>query len=308
MKNLLAVLTLSALVVVPANAGAAQFGGAAIVGPPGATNRGVFEQIWFKTPRSLPGRMNVGMEVDNLRCEDPAFGGPANVPVTTGVNRFKDVRVARDGSFSATFELDQTAPTGEKSKGRSTLKGTLRGGQATGTISAFINVTDENGNRKTRCELARTRWTASSARVGRKRVERPEGRRYFGVNDTRSSTSNTRLSAIVNLNRARKKGAIVVEFNARCTEDPENPFFGGADYSPIFRIEDGKFTKRETYTFGEPSGAGFAGRISTRYGGAFVRDGVKGTMRIRVTLFQDGQEIDRCDTGRVKWRAAMPPA
>jgi hypothetical protein len=305
MKKLLPVLTLAALAAIPGNASAAQFGGGAIVGPPaGDSGRGVVEQVWFKTPRSLPGRMNVSMEVDNLRCEDPAFGAPAGAPVTTGVNRFEKVKVARDGSFSATLVLDQTAPTGERSKGRSTLKGKVSGRRAKGTISSFLNVSDENGNRKTRCELARTRWVASAARVSRKRVTRPDGRRYFGVNDTRSS--GTRLNAVVNLNRARKKGAIVIGYNARCTEDPENPIFGGADYSPVFRIRDGKFSSAETYSFGDPDGAGFAGRINARYTGAFVQGGVKGRLRIRVTLFQDGQEIDRCDTGKVKWRASQP--
>jgi hypothetical protein len=296
MKKLLPVLILAALAAVPANAVAAQMGGGAIVGGPGAANRGVFEQIWFKTPRSLPGRMDVEMEVDNLRCDDPAFGAPANAPVTTGVNSFENVRVARDGSFSATFVLDQTAPTGELSKGRSTLKGKLKGKHASGTISASIDVTDENGNPITKCKLARTRWFASSERVSGERLTKPDARRYFGVNGTRAS-SRTRLNTVVNLNRARKKGAIVIGYNARCTEDPENPFFGGADYSPIFRIEDGKFSMEETYSFGDPSGAGFAGRLTTRYAGAFAEDGVKGTLRIRATLFQDGQEIDRCDTG-----------
>ena len=223
------------------------------------------------------------------------------------MNRFEDVRVARDGSFSATFVLDQTAPTGEKSKGRSTLKGKLNGDHASGTIKAFIDVTDENGNPKTRCELPRTRWFASTGRASRERVTQPDGRRYFGVNDTRSDPSNTRLNAVVNLNRARTKGAIVIGYNSRCQEDPNNPIFGGVDYSPIFRIEDGKFSMDETYSFGEPAGSGFAGRITTRYDGAFVRDGVKGTLRIRATLFQDGQEIDRCDTGKVKWRSSLQP-
>jgi len=304
MKKLLPVLTLCSLVAIPANANAAQMGGGAVVGPPGGANRGVFEQIWFKTPRSLPGRMDVEMEVDNLRCDDPAFGAPANAPVTTGVNSFEDVRVARDGSFSATFVLDQTAPTGEKSTGRSTLKGKLDGKRASGTIRAVIDVTDESGNPKTKCVLERTRWVASSERVTGERVQKPEARRYFGVNGTRAS-SRTRLNTVVNVNRARTKGAIVIGYNARCQEDPENPFFGAADYSPIFRIEDGKFSMKETYSFGEPSGAGFAGRITTRYAGAFAEGGVKGTLRIRATLFQDGQEIDRCDTGKVKWRAAQ---
>jgi hypothetical protein len=304
MKKLLPLLTLSLLVAVPANAVAAQMGGGAAVGPPSATNRGVFEQIWFKTPRSRPGRMDVGMEVDNLRCDAPAFGAPANAPVTTGVNSFENVQVKRDGSFSATFVLDQTAPTGEKSKGRSTLKGKIEDGHASGTIKAFIDVTDENGNAKTRCELDRTRWFASSERANGDRVAKPDARRYYGVNGTRAS-SGTRLNTVVNLNRARKKGAVVIGYNARCTEDPNNPFFGGADYSPVFSIEDGKFSVNETYSFGDPSGAGFAGRITTRYSGAFTEGGVKGKLRIRATLFQDGQEIDRCDTGKVKWWAVQ---
>jgi hypothetical protein len=301
---ILPLLAVAVVAAVPASAVAAQMGGGAVVGPPSATNRGVFEQIWFKTPRALPGRMEVGMEVDNLRCEDAAFGVPANTPVTTGVNTFEDVRVKRDGSFSATFVLDQTAPTGETSKGRSTLKGKVNGQHARGTIKAFIDVTDEAGNAKTRCELPRTRWFASSERVAGERVEKPDARRYFGVNGTRAG-SGTRLNTVVNLNRARTKGAIVIGYNARCQEDPNNPFFGAADYSPIFTIEDGKFSMRETYTFGEPSGAGFAGRITTRYSGAFAEGGVKGTLRVRATLFQDGQEIDRCDTGKVKWRAVQ---
>src|SRR5688572_11152307 len=303
MKTLLSLLTASVLVVVPANAMAAQLGGGAVKGPPSSVSRGVWEQVWFKTPRSLPGRMEVLMEVDNLRCEDPAFGAPANAPVTTGVNRFENVKVARDGSFSATFVLDQTAPTGEKSKGRSALKGKVNGGEATGTIKASIEVTDENGAPKTTCTLKRTRWFASSAAVSRQRVERPDGRHYYGVNGTRSA--GTRLNAVVNLNRRRTKGAIVVGFNARCEQDPNNPIYGSADYSPIFRVKDGKFTQTETYDLGDPAGPGFAARITTRYVGAFVEGGVKGTLRIRATLFQDGQEIDRCDTGTVKWRAAQ---
>src|SRR4029453_5015550 len=98
--------------------------------------------------------------------------------------------------------------------------------------------------------------------VGREGVPQPGGRHYYGVNDTRSG-SGTRLDAIVNLNRARTKGAIVVGYNARCG-DPDNPFFGGVDFSPIFSVKDGEFTQTETYEFGEPDGAGFAGRISTR--------------------------------------------
>ena len=305
MNTLLSLLTASVLVVVPANAMAAQLGGGAIKGPPTDTvSRGVWEQIWFKTPRSLPGRTDISMEVDNLRCDDPAFGAPANAPVTTSVNRFENVKIARDGSFSATFVLDQTAPTGEKSKGRSILKGKLHGGEATGTIKASIDVTDENGNPKTTCTLKRTRWFASSGAAGRERVAKPDGRHYYGVNGTRSSTG-TRLSAVVNLNRRRTKGAIVVGYNARCEQDPNNPFFGGADYSPPFRVKDGKFTQTETYDSGDPAGAGFATRISTRYVGRFVEGGVKGTLRIQATLYQDGQEIDRCDTGKVKWRAAL---
>lgn len=304
MTRLIAVALLIALVAVPADAGAAQLGGGAILGPPSSFNRGVFEQVWFKAPRSLPGRMDVGMEVDNLRCPDPAFGAPANAPITTGPNLFENVKVARDGSFSATFVLDQTAPTGEKSKGRSTLKGKLTGGRATGTIKAFIDVTDENGNPKTRCELERTRWSASSARVSGDRVTQPDARRYIGVNGTRALGAKTRLPAIINLNRARTRGAIVIGYNARCERDPNNPVFGGPDYSPIFRVKDGEFTKSETYTFGDPSGAGFAGRITTHYAGAFVLSGVKGTLRVQATLYQDGQEIDRCDTGKVGWHAA----
>jgi hypothetical protein len=300
MKKLPLAIVVFALLAAPANA--AQLGGAAIVGSPGSVNRGVFEQIWFKTPRTLPGRMDVSMEVDNLRCADPAFGAPANAPITTGVNRFEDVKVARDGTFSATFVLDQTAPTGEKSNGRSILKGTLGNGEASGTIKASIDVTDENGNPKTTCKLKRTRWFASTADVSRERVERPDARRFYGWNGTRSD--GTRLNAIVNLNRARKKGAIVIGYNARCTEDPNNPLFGGADYSPVFKIKNGEFTQSETYDLGDPSGAGFAARITTHYDGAFVEDGVKGKLRVRATLFQDGQEIDRCDTGKVKWRAA----
>lgn len=306
MNRFIAAALLAALVAVPARADAAQLGGAAILGPPKSFNRGVFEQIWFKTPRSVPGRMDVGMEVDNLRCPDPAFGAPANAPISTGVSVFRDVKVARDGSFSAKFVLDQTAPTGEKSKGRSTLKGKLTEGGATGTIKAFIDVTDENGTPKTRCELDRTRWFASSSRVSGDSVTQPEGRRYIGVNNTRAIRSKTRLPAIVNLNRARTKGAIVIGYNAPCEKDPNNPF-GAPDYSPIFRVQDGEFKRSETYTFGDPSGAGFAGRITTRYAGAFVSGGVKGSLRVRATLYQDGQEIDRCDTGTVGWHAAQVP-
>lgn len=178
--------------------------------------------------------------------------------------------------------------------------------KATGTISASIDVTHANGAPKTRCKLSRTRWFAASApRVSRKRLKKPDGRRYFGVNGTRSASDKTRFPVIVHLTRSRKRGAIVVSYNARCG-DPKEPVFEGADYSPIFKVRKGKFTSSETYDSGNPAGPGFAARITTRYAGAFVKRGVRGTLRIRTTLFQDGKKIDSCDTGTVKWRALRP--
>lgn len=305
-RSLLGCLVL--LAALPASATGAELGGGAIFGPPTAVDRGVGEEIFFKAPRSLPGRMNVAIDVDNLRCAEPAFGVPANTPVTNGINRFPRVRVARDGTFSASAVIDETNAEGGRNRGRSTLKGTLRGASASGTISAFIKVTDASGAPQTRCELAPKRWFAKSAtRVSRERVRRPDGRRYFGVNNgIRSETTKSRLPAIVNLTRSRRRGAIVMNYNARCTQDPSQPIFGSADFSPIFRVRAGKFAVGETYNSGDPAGPGFAARITTRYTGAFVRRGVKGTFRIRATLFQDGTEIDRCDTGRVRWRALRP--
>lgn len=294
----------AALSVLPASAAAAELGGGAVFGPPTTTNRGVSDQIWFKTPRSRPGRMRVAIEVDNLRCSAPAFGRPANSLITTGVSRFKGVRVARDGTFSAKLALDQNnTATGERSKGSATLKGRLRGASASGTISSSITVTRANGTFEAKCKLSPTRWFAESTmRAGGKRLAKPDGRSYFGVNGTRAVTDKTRFPVIVNLNRARKRGGIVLAYHARCTKGPE-PFFEGADYSPVFSVKSGKFTVGQTFNSGNPAGPGFAARITTRYTGAFLPGAAKGTLRVRATLFQDGKEIDRCDTGTVKWTA-----
>lgn len=305
-RSLLAALVV--LVVLPATAAAAQFAGGSVGAPPTKVNRGIYEQIWFKSPPRLPGKMDVAIEVDNVRCNAPAFGAPANAPVSTGIRDAKDVKVARDGTFSTTIALEDTnVDTGERSRGRARLKGRLRGASARGKVSGFISVTDANGAKTARCELAPTRWFADTGRrVSRERPARPDGRRYFGVNETRDSFLRTRYPAIVNLDRARKQGGMTVRYNAPCEEGVGFPRFETADYSPVFRVKKGTFTVRETYDNGNPAGPGFGARIRTRYGGAFVKGGVSGTFRIRVTAFQDGAKTGHCDTGIVKWRALSP--
>jgi hypothetical protein len=50
-------------------------------------------------------------------------------------------------------------------------------------------------------------------------------------------------------------------------------------------------------------GSGFTGRISVRLGGRFVSEiRAVGTFRGRATVFDStGQEVDRCDSGRINW-------
>lgn len=257
------------LLVLPAAAGAADYGGGT-------------------APDSVR-RANQQLTLIAFRmAEDGTGRATVKVAAGCGVARTaRDIGLAADGTFTLQVTEDARVGSGVRQRSEITLTGQMVGPVAGGTVRARVTFR-HRGRVVERCDSGDREWSARAAGA----VAEAAGA-FYGL----TAQTGRPLPLVIGVADSRVRVA-AFEYRMRCRR-------GGYEWeniTPGGRLAaDGTFSLRERFSRTWREGRE---RFRVRVDGQVAATGVSGTLSVTSVLrSRGGRVLDRCSTGRVNFTA-----